>query len=102
LGDSRSEQPDGRRARASGSAAYPAMLRALCTARDRYLAHARARRLAYDGRIVICDRYPMPEYLRMDGPETCSASPGRSANRLTTRLARAEEGYYRSIAPADL
>jgi thymidylate kinase len=102
LDEGSAARPDGRPGAASGPAAYAAMLRAVCTARDRYLAYEKARRLARDGRIVICDRYPLPGHLRMDGPEVRLGWARRPAGFLTSCLARAEESYYRSITPADL
>jgi thymidylate kinase len=76
------------------------MLRAVCTARDRYLMYRKARSLAERGAIVLCDRFPIPG-LGHDG-----AALGRGLTAPTThlprRLCRAESYYYRRILPPDL
>jgi len=78
-------------------------LRCVCTARDRYKAYRKIRRFTSNGGIAICDRYPLPQVKRMDGPrlghleEKAKFSP-----RLTRFLAQMEEGYYRRILPPDL
>jgi thymidylate kinase len=69
-------------------------------ARDRYRAYARGRRLATNGRIVICDRYPLPEISLMDGGR------GRrlleDANPKVRLLARLERRYYDHIRTPDI
>ncbi len=40
------------------------------TARDRFRTYRRARRLASNGSIVLCDRYPLPQVSLMDGAVT--------------------------------
>lgn len=69
-------------------------------ARDRYRAYARARRLATNGRIVICDRYPLPEISLMDGGRgrRLLAAP----NPTVRMLARLERRYYDHIHTPDI
>jgi thymidylate kinase len=80
---------------------YPSLIRAVCTARDRYRAYARARRLANNGGLVICDRYPLPGILSMDGPQVARRTGNRQDERLIRLLTTLEERYYRRIAPPD-
>jgi hypothetical protein len=51
----------------------PWFLRAVTTARDRYLTYRRARRLSTNGKVVICDRYSLAGFMQMDGPQ-CAVS----------------------------
>jgi thymidylate kinase len=71
------------------------------TARDRYLASRRARRIAARGALVLCDRFPLPEIRTMDG-----RSDGRLSAAARTRPARLlaglEERYYAAITRPDL
>ena len=39
---------------------YPWFIRAVCTARDRYLTYIQARRFSSNGSLVLCDRYSFP------------------------------------------
>ncbi len=83
------------------AAVYGSMLRAVCTARDRYHLYARARRLASNGGLVICDRYPLPGIIAMDGPQVARSAGDRRRSRLVDLLANLEERYYRGIALPD-
>ena len=85
-----------------GAALVPSVLRAVCTARDRYLLYVRARRLADNGGLVVCDRYPLPGIIAMDGPQVARYTGNRRDNRLINLLAALEERYYRRIALPDL
>lgn len=81
---------------------YPALIRAVCTARDRSLHYARARRFASNGGLAICDRFPLPGIISMDGPQV-----GRWADRCTgkavlTWLAKLERGFYDRVMPPDV
>lgn len=69
------------------------------TARDRWRAATRARRLASRGSLVICDRYPLPQ-ISVDGPR----SPQRVADRRrsTRRLIEIESRYHARIAAPDI
>lgn len=71
------------------------------TARDRYRAYRRARRLASQGVLVLCDRFPLPEIESMDGRRASRLSPARRPwpARLLIDL---EESYYAAIAPPEL
>ena len=40
----------------------------VCTARDRRRAYVRARRVAAEGGVVVCDRFPLAQLRSMDGP----------------------------------
>ncbi|MEE8508271.1 MAG: hypothetical protein V3T07_04340 [Myxococcota bacterium] len=71
------------------------------TARDRYRAYRRAKRLAARGTLVLCDRFPLPEIQSMDGRRTGSLSEA-SQTWPTRPLLRLEERYYATIAPPDL
>jgi len=77
---------------------YPWLLRSICTARDRYLTYARARRLASKGGLVISDRFPLPQVKFMDGPYQSErvAHAGR-ASWLIKALTRMEARYYELI-----
>jgi thymidylate kinase len=86
-------------------AAFPTfarVLRQLCVARDRRLAYEEARRLAADGHLVICDRFPLPEIKLMDGPLLDSILGGSPRNRIARFLIHLEETQYRSIAPPEV
>ena len=81
---------------------YPPLIRAVCTARDRWRTFVKARRLADKGRLVICDRFPLPGLIRMDGPRVGWMTRASKTNRFIRALARIEERCYRSISPPDL
>ncbi len=82
---------------------YPWFIRAVCTARDRYLTYLRARRFSSNGGLVFCDRYSFPGFMNMDGPqcETALANLPR-VNGLYRSLAGREQSYYGQIKPPDL
>jgi thymidylate kinase len=81
---------------------YAALMRAVCTARDRYRAYAKARRFATNGGLVILDRYSLPQIKVMDGPQIGRVGSLKYANRLVRLLAAAELRYYRQIMPPDI
>jgi thymidylate kinase len=62
-------------------------------ARDRYLAFTGARRIATNGGLVICDRFPVPQLRLMDSPRVERLLPG------SRMLARMERRYYRAMSP---
>jgi thymidylate kinase len=81
---------------------YPGLFRAVCTARDRYLTYARAQRFVSNGGLVICDRYPLPHLMLIDGPQ-CERITGASRTGwLIKTLTRLEKQYYQRILPPDL
>jgi thymidylate kinase len=81
---------------------YPWLLRQVCTARDRYLTYARARRFASNGGVVICDRLPLPQVMLMDGPQVARMTSTCNSNRLIKFLTRLETKYYQHIMLPDL
>jgi len=88
-----------------GAQAFPGLpwlVREVCTARDRALTYARARRFAADGGLVICDRFPVAQITFMDGPQAPRMTAGLPPNRWIERLTRLEASFYRSILPPDL
>jgi thymidylate kinase len=93
--------------RSTGSSLYTSIgplqsLRYVCTARDRYRTHVRARRFTSDGGIAICDRYPLSQIKGMDGPRLGYLEErARSLSRLARFLARLEATYYRQISAPD-
>ena len=74
----------------------------LLTARDRYRAYRRARRLASNGSIVLCDRYPLPEISLMDGAVTARMKDPARWGRWARSLAGLERRYYDRIASPDI
>ena len=80
---------------------YTFMVWHVLIARDRYLAHRRARRAVMSGAVVVCDRYPITGIRLMDGPRTADV-PGLARRPLARALARAELRYYQRILPPDL
>ncbi len=81
---------------------YTRLLWGACTARDRRLAYARARRLATEGAIVICDRYPLPQLRTMEGRLVDQMLETGPDNALTRWLRRLEQRSYDAIAPPEL
>jgi thymidylate kinase len=72
------------------------------TARDRYLLYVRARRVAANGGIVICDRYPLAQLRSMDGARTAWAAGLPGLSRLDRALVRREARYYAVFACPDV
>jgi thymidylate kinase len=75
---------------------------ATALARDRYRAFRRIRRIATNGGLVICDRFPLRELTVMDGPRVQRLMDPNRWRRLTARLAARERGYYRAITRPDV
>jgi thymidylate kinase len=75
---------------------------AVATARDRYLAYRRARRLSASGTLVICDRFPLPQLALMDAPQVHRVTRASSGSWLDRRLASREQRYYRALTPPDV
>lgn len=71
------------------------------TARDRFRTYRRARRLATNGAIVICDRYPLPEVSLMDGAVTGRLKDPSAWGRWAAWLAGLERRYYERIRDPD-
>jgi thymidylate kinase len=81
---------------------YPWLIREVCTARDRFLTYINARRLATNGGLVICDRYPLAEVKIMDGPQVNRVTNSIKPNKLIRTLAGLENKYYQQIMLPDL
>ena len=81
---------------------YPWLIREVCTARDRSLTYKKARRLASNGCLVICDRYPLSEVKIMDGPQVERVATGMEPNRFLRFLAGLEKKYYGQILLPDV
>jgi thymidylate kinase len=81
---------------------YARLVWQLLTARDRYRAYRRARRLATNGAIVVCDRYPLSEIELMDGAVTRRVAEGASGTRLLKYLSALERSYYARITYPDV
>ncbi len=75
---------------------------ATALARDRFLTARRIRRIATNGGLVLCDRFPLPELKLMDGPRVERVRDPNRWRRLTDRLAARERRYYRAITPPDV
>jgi thymidylate kinase len=81
----------------------PWFIRAVCTARDRYLTYLQARRLSSNGSLVLCDRYSLPSFMNMDGPQCAGATQaGKIPDGLISFLSRLEAFYYQQIKLPDL
>jgi thymidylate kinase len=72
------------------------------TARDRHRLYARARRVAANGGIVVCDRFPLTEIRSMDGARTTWAEGMPGLSRLGARLVRLEGHYYAAFGRPDV
>jgi thymidylate kinase len=72
------------------------------TARDRYRTYRRARRLASNGALVLCDRFPLPEVSVMDGAVTARMKDPGAWGRWARSLAALERRYYDRIASPDI
>jgi thymidylate kinase len=72
------------------------------TARDRYRTYRRARRLASNGSVVFCDRYPLSQVSLMDGAVTARMQDPARWGRWARSLATLERRYYDRIASPDI
>ena len=72
------------------------------TARDRYRTYRRARRLASNGSLVLCDRYPLPHVSLMDGAVTARMKDPARWGRWARFLATIERRYYDRISSPDI
>jgi thymidylate kinase len=72
-------------------------------ARDRHTTFCRAKRVAMNGGLVLCDRFPLQGVeLPMDAPQVEAAISSGGSNSLTRFLARLESSWYRAILPPDV
>lgn len=72
------------------------------TARDRHRLYVRARRVAANGGIVVCDRYPLAHLRSMDGPRTDWVRGLPGLGRLGAALVEREARYYSDFARPDV
>lgn len=72
------------------------------TARDRFRTYRRARRLASNGSVVICDRYPLPQVSLMDGAVTSRMKDPSRWGGWARSMAAMERSYYDRIASPDV
>jgi thymidylate kinase len=79
----------------------PWLLWQLVTASDRRRQHRRVRRLAGQGRIVVCDRFPLDQVTLMDGARTRWV-PLQQLSRLGRGLVAAEQRCYAAMAAPDV
>ncbi|HIK30751.1 MAG TPA: hypothetical protein IGS17_13585 [Oscillatoriales cyanobacterium M59_W2019_021] len=89
----------------SASPVFPGYIRLfqhIFWARDRYRNYIRARRFANRGGIVLCDRFPLPDAMVMDGPQIEHQVAPCHRNRWVEGLIQIERNYYRSIVLPDL
>lgn len=97
------------------SPGYPYLIREVCRARDRYWTYIKARRLASKGRLVILDRFPLPEIRIMDGaqaeqfirrlqegPRSKLFLSPRLESWLARFLVKLEENYYHQIVSPEM
>lgn len=85
-------------------ACYSESLTAVCAARDRYHAYAKARKSANRGAVAICDRLPLPGLKFMDGPRIAQIAANHSgaAGWAVSLLSKLEKKYYAQILPPEL
>lgn len=82
---------------------YPWLLREVCDARDRYRAYHRARKLASNGSLVICDRFPLPAIKLMDGLYPIDQFTRLYPNKIFVKaLLAIANRYYQAILPPEL
>ncbi|HXF83163.1 MAG TPA: hypothetical protein VNN19_10470 [bacterium] len=92
------------RRRTGGEEAFPgyvALLRLLCTARDRYRLYGKARRWAAAGGVALCERYPVPQNWPLAGPQIGRYVEAAPHPRLARWLRDCEQRYYDRILPPD-
>ena len=72
---------------------------AVALARDRSRAFRSVRRIATNGGLVLCDRFPLPQLTLMDARRVERAIGPSGSTRLAARLAALEDRYYRAMSP---
>ena len=77
-------------------------LRWVAVARDRYRLYSRACRLATNGAVVLCDRFPVRPLHLMDGPKIAASMKSVPFRGLIYHLIELEKWYYHRILPPDL
>jgi thymidylate kinase len=81
---------------------YSQVLRALRTAEDRLTTYRKARRSASNGSIVLCDRFPLPQLMPMDGPWIGRILSIRPHDRLLKYFYYKEQDLYQKIQLPDV
>lgn len=81
---------------------YPLLIRELCKSRDRYRLYIRAKRIAVNGGLVLCDRFPLSQINLMDGPTIERLVAPEQVNWLVNRLIELEKRYYHAIVWPEL
>jgi thymidylate kinase len=61
-----------------------------------------AKKIAASGKIVICDRFPLPQIKFMDGPQVSRMTVNLRQTKLLKYLIHLEESYYSKITPPDI
>ena len=84
------------------SAKHLNLLWHLCTARDRYATYIKLQRMASNGRIVICDRFPLKQITSMDSPQIKTYEQLGKFKRIINHLSKIEKNWYTSITEPDL
>lgn len=97
------------------SPGYPYLIREVCRARDRYWTYIKARRLAARGKLVILDRFPLPQIQIMDGaqaeqfirqlqngPQSKLFLSPRLESWPARFLVKLEENYYHQIVSPEM
>ena len=51
---------------------------------------------------MLCDRFPLPQFIPMDGPQIERMLPSRPNSRLLQRFNSWEQTVYKKIIPPDL
>ena len=74
----------------------------VCVARDRRRVYRQAAEAAARGRIVLCDRFPLPGLMSMDGPQVRRLIEGTRSGRMEKFAMRHEERSYEAISPPDV
>jgi thymidylate kinase len=80
-----------------GTKDYAQAIRALCTANDRFLTFSTARRFASNGGIALCDRFPIFQYIPMDGPQIQRMLVNNPDDWFLRWLHRKEQKLYQQI-----
>jgi thymidylate kinase len=74
----------------------------VCTARDRRRLYSRARRVAAEGGVVVCDRFPLAQLRSMDCPRTLTFRDQPGQGRLARWLIAYEGRQYSVFTSPDV
>lgn len=86
-----------------GLSSFPYALRSVSLAWDRQRLIRKNRRLAADGKLIVCDRYPSRTIGAMDSPRLEEETRKKGLFvRIYNRLARLEKRLYARIPPPDI